>query len=545
MVCSDWLLSAADPFPYRCELGISVLAAVCCAVLVRAQPADAVYRCVAISGAVWLAASTAARDTDVAAAALTCAVAGAWLHGRSPGARRKLRPDIARCLVCGMYGLISIASVAAFASLPVRARGAIAACATACAVPIGAGSRGCVVRCRGGWSVVAPPAAALGVTAVLVLYALGPWSALLVSSNPLIGEGIASAMPGLPTPGGMSPTPAAAIVQQWGVMGAAVLLELIAVCLVSAARVVAAPQAADSSAEFRLARAGLGVLAAAACGMCSGLPGFAGLGPSACALVTVSAAAILSAAHPEPRRACARIRLSAVAIPLLVCASGAALAYALAVCSASSRVIALDLRLRQRPPPAFVRIREISRQMQDVTLAVEDSRFYQHGAIDISAAHRALRLDVRAGRIVAGGSTITQQLAKLLFTGGSRTVLRKLREAVYAAALERTLTKRRILELYLNRVDYGRGQFGVRAAASYYFNVTPAALNLPDAALLVGIAQAPQSRGRDARAATGAMHLAIQRAQCFFPGRYSGAEVLSALALSARQVSAAPWRSKG
>lgn len=122
-------------------------------------------------------------------------------------------------------------------------------------------------------------------------------------------------------------------------------------------------------------------------------------------------------------------------------------------------------------------------------LAAEDQRFHQHSGYDEQAIAEILGdLDGRPRR---GGSTLTQQLARTLFTGGDRTAVRKLRELLYAVEMERTLGKARILELYLNTVDWGPGVCGAKAAARAYFNKAPARLTALEAAWLASVLRNP------------------------------------------------------
>lgn len=142
-----------------------------------------------------------------------------------------------------------------------------------------------------------------------------------------------------------------------------------------------------------------------------------------------------------------------------------------------------------RAPP--VGLDEMPPHLAQAVLAIEDRRFYSHGGIDLRGAARALVRNLRAGGVVEGGSTITQQLAKILYLTPQRSLGRKLQEAVLAAMLERQLGKDRILELYLNTVYLGAGAHGVPAAARTYFNKDPVALSLPEAALLAAAIRAP------------------------------------------------------
>ena len=124
-------------------------------------------------------------------------------------------------------------------------------------------------------------------------------------------------------------------------------------------------------------------------------------------------------------------------------------------------------------------------------LATEDRRFYEHFGIDVGGTLRALVTNARAGGVVQGGSTITQQLAKNLFLSNERTLDRKIKEAFLAMWLESRLTKNEILKLYLDRAYMGGGAFGVDAAAHYYFNKSARDVNLAEAAMLAGLFKAP------------------------------------------------------
>jgi len=124
-------------------------------------------------------------------------------------------------------------------------------------------------------------------------------------------------------------------------------------------------------------------------------------------------------------------------------------------------------------------------------LATEDRRFYEHFGIDVAGTMRALVANTRAGGVVQGGSSITQQLAKNLFLSNERTLERKIKEAFLAMWLEARLTKNEILKLYLDRAYMGGGAFGVDAAAQYYFNKSARDVNLAEAAMLAGLFKAP------------------------------------------------------
>jgi penicillin-binding protein 1A len=136
-------------------------------------------------------------------------------------------------------------------------------------------------------------------------------------------------------------------------------------------------------------------------------------------------------------------------------------------------------------------------------IAMEDRRFYEHHGVDARGLLRALIENFRHGHIVAGGSTITQQTAKIVFTSQERTLRRKWTELFEAAQLEKSLSKTQILELYLNRIYLGSGAYGVDGAAHVYFNKSASALTLPEAAMLATLTRAPSvfSPRRDLAAA--------------------------------------------
>jgi penicillin-binding protein 1A len=124
-------------------------------------------------------------------------------------------------------------------------------------------------------------------------------------------------------------------------------------------------------------------------------------------------------------------------------------------------------------------------------IAMEDRRFYYHNGIDPLGLGRALLLDLRARHWVAGGSTISQQTAKIVYTQQQRTMSRKLTELIDAAGLEKTLTKQQILQLYLNRIYLGSGAYGVDGASKVYFGTSARQLSLAQAAMLATLTRAP------------------------------------------------------
>jgi penicillin-binding protein 1A len=189
-------------------------------------------------------------------------------------------------------------------------------------------------------------------------------------------------------------------------------------------------------------------------------------------------------------------------------------------------VVGEPLRLSDMPP-----------YLPAAAVSVEDRRFYSHYGIDVIGIMRAAVVNIRAGRLVQGGSTITQQVAKNLFLTNARTFHRKVQEVLLTLWLEHTFTKREILEIWLNRVYLGSGAWGVDAAARLYFGVSARNVNLWQAAVIAGLPRSPSrfsprvdpsaaaARGREVLAAmaeTGAItpeqaHAAA--AQIAFPQR--------------------------
>ncbi len=138
-----------------------------------------------------------------------------------------------------------------------------------------------------------------------------------------------------------------------------------------------------------------------------------------------------------------------------------------------------------------VRLIDLPSYLPAAFVAIEDRRFFSHFGIDPLGISRALLRDVTGGGAVEGGSTLTQQLAKNLFLTQERTVSRKIQEAILALWLERKYSKDQILELYLNRVYFGSGAYGVEAAAQKYFGKSARYVTLSEAALLAGLMKSP------------------------------------------------------
>src|SRR5262249_8734569 len=125
------------------------------------------------------------------------------------------------------------------------------------------------------------------------------------------------------------------------------------------------------------------------------------------------------------------------------------------------------------------------------TIAIEDRRFLEHGGLDFEGIARAAVADVKARRVVEGGSTITQQLVRNLYVSHEQTVQRKLKEACLATKLDDAWSKQRILTTYLNQVYYGNQAYGIEAAAETYFSKHAKDLTLNQSAMLAGLPQAP------------------------------------------------------
>ena len=173
-----------------------------------------------------------------------------------------------------------------------------------------------------------------------------------------------------------------------------------------------------------------------------------------------------------------------------------------------ARIAARGPRHGQRVPLA-----QLPAYVPKAFLAAEDRRFYKHGAVDWYGVARAEAANIRAGEVVQGGSTLTQQLAKSLFLRPDQTLKRKVQEAALAIELAKRMSRDQILELYLNRVFFGASAWGVEAAAETYFGKPASALSLSEAALLAGLPKAPSrlSPVNDMAAALARSHAILQR----------------------------------
>ena len=160
--------------------------------------------------------------------------------------------------------------------------------------------------------------------------------------------------------------------------------------------------------------------------------------------------------------------------------------------------------LREKNPKAelvqqWVPYNSISANLKRAVIASEDANFADHDGVDWEALQKAYERNNKKHKVVGGGSTITQQLAKNLFLSGSRNYVRKGQELIIAFMLETMMSKERILELYLNVVEYGRGIFGAEAAARHYFHISAANLGSAQAAKLAVMLPNPRyyDRHRD------------------------------------------------
>ena len=162
--------------------------------------------------------------------------------------------------------------------------------------------------------------------------------------------------------------------------------------------------------------------------------------------------------------------------------------------------------LQEKDPEAELHHRwvpygNISSHLKRAIIAAEDANFVDHEGFDWQGIQRAMVKNAKHGRVVAGGSTISQQLAKNLFLSGRRTPWRKVEEALITMMLENLMTKQRILEIYLNVIEWGNGVFGAEAAARHYFKVSAGQLSSGQAAKLAAMVPNPRfyDKNRSAR----------------------------------------------
>ncbi len=153
--------------------------------------------------------------------------------------------------------------------------------------------------------------------------------------------------------------------------------------------------------------------------------------------------------------------------------------------------------LQQKNPDAVLRhqwvpYERISIHLKRALIAAEDAKFLDHDGFDWEAIQKAYEKNLKKGKVVAGGSTISQQLAKNLFLSGRRTPWRKIEEALITLMMENVMSKRRIFEIYLNVIEWGNGVFGAQAAARYYYGTSAANLGPEQAARLAAMVPKPR-----------------------------------------------------
>ncbi len=157
------------------------------------------------------------------------------------------------------------------------------------------------------------------------------------------------------------------------------------------------------------------------------------------------------------------------------------------VYDAKGNIIA-ELGAERRYP---ISIEQMPPYVYQAVVAVEDARFYEHSGIDPWGIARAMVSNIKAGRMIEGGSTLTQQLVKVIYLSPERKLKRKIKEAIIAYRLDKELSKEKILELYLNQVNFGRGAYGIQAAAINYFGKDVKDLTIAEAAMIAGIPKGP------------------------------------------------------
>ena len=146
-----------------------------------------------------------------------------------------------------------------------------------------------------------------------------------------------------------------------------------------------------------------------------------------------------------------------------------------------------------RQNPQWTSLKSMSQDIPRALIAIEDHDFYNHGAIAVEGVLRALLVNITAGEVVQGGSTITQQFVKNVFLSHEQSLERKIEEAILSLMLEDNYTKDEILELYLNTTYFGAGANGIKQAANKYFGKAPSALSLAEAAVIAALPYAPSA----------------------------------------------------
>lgn len=191
----------------------------------------------------------------------------------------------------------------------------------------------------------------------------------------------------------------------------------------------------------------------------------------------------------------------------------------------STRFMEIRLsELREKQPDArlqyqWVPYERISSHLKRAIIAAEDAKFVDHEGFDWDGIQKAMEKNQKKGRFVAGGSTISQQLAKNLFLTPNKSYVRKAEEAIITLMLETLWSKRRIFEVYLNVIEWGNGVFGAEAAARHYYNLSAAQLGAYQSARLAGMVPNPRYYDRN-RGAPG-----LQRKTAIILGRMPSAEI--------------------
>jgi monofunctional biosynthetic peptidoglycan transglycosylase len=155
--------------------------------------------------------------------------------------------------------------------------------------------------------------------------------------------------------------------------------------------------------------------------------------------------------------------------------------------------------LQKKRPTSGIKLRYkwvsydlISPNLKRAVIAAEDSKFMKHRGFDFDAIQKAYKKNLDKGKFIVGGSTISQQLAKNLFLSSKKTPWRKMEEAIITLMLENVMPKRRILEIYLNVIEWGNYVFGAEAAARYYFNISTSSLSIKQSARLAAMIPNPR-----------------------------------------------------
>jgi membrane peptidoglycan carboxypeptidase len=175
----------------------------------------------------------------------------------------------------------------------------------------------------------------------------------------------------------------------------------------------------------------------------------------------------------------------------LVVFAALSLAVALAISPAPDDLQQRVDRVLHEHGATRVPLAQVPDPLKDALIAIEDERFYQHHGIDTQGLVRALIADLYHRRALEGGSTLTQQLVKLLYMGGDDEGLRKVENLLITAKIEARYSKAEILESYLNGVYFGHGAWGIGAASEIYFHRPPSELDLARASMLAGLPQSP------------------------------------------------------